>query len=161
MNNKGNTRYLILVTLLCAFCVSGCGAILKGTTQTISIKSAPEGSTIEVNGQEFTSPALIELPRNRNYIVTISKEGYETHQSQIHKTISGGILIIDILLGLMPVIVDAAMGTWYNLSPGEIMVTLKSKQDSSLDIPIKITANGGASVTVESPQSIQVKIESE
>ena len=155
--NKGITNYLLVV--LCAFSLTSCGALFKGTTQTISVKSFQEGSTIEVDGQTYVSPALIELPRNQNYIVTISKEGYETEKIKINRTVSGGIVVLDILAGLVPVIIDAAMGTWYNLSPEEINVNLKSKQSGSLDIPVKIISTSDASLKIESPQPVQIKVE--
>ena len=80
--NKG-IQYWLLITLLCAF--TSCGALFKGSTQSVGIKSFQQGSTIEVDGQTHVSPALIELPRNQNYVVTISKEGYETQQLRITK----------------------------------------------------------------------------
>ena len=149
----------LFVVFLCAFCLTSCGALFKGTTQTISVKSFQQGATIEVDGQTYVTPALIELPRNQNYVITISKEGYETQQVRINKTVSGGIVLLDVLFGVAPVIVDAIMGTWYNLSPKEINVNLKSKQSGALDIPVKITTTSDASVKIESPQPVQIKIE--
>ena len=163
--NKGIMNYLLVV--LCAFSFTSCGALFKGTTQTISVKSFQQGSTIEVDGQSFVSPALIELPRNQNYIVTISKEGYETQQIKINRAVSGGIVILDILGGLAPLIIDAALGTWYNLSPKEINVNLKSNQSGSLDIPVRMMLTdknkGGktadTSLKIFSPQPVHIKVE--
>ena len=150
--NKGITNYL-LVVLLCAFSLISCGALFEGTTQTISVKSFQQE-----DGQTYVSPVLIELPRNQNYVVTISKEGYETQQVKINKTVSGGIVTRD-TGGVLPVVVDAVRDTWYNLSPKEINVNLKSKQSGALDIPVKITATSDASVKIVSPQPVQIKVE--
>ncbi|MCY3682106.1 MAG: PEGA domain-containing protein [Gemmatimonadetes bacterium] len=155
--SKGVANYLLVV--LCAFSLMSCGALFKGSTQTVSIKAFQQGATIEVDGQTYVSPALIELPRNQNYVVTISKEGYETQQVRINRTVSGSIVILDILGGVLPVVIDAVMGTWYNLSPGEINVNLESKQSGLLDIPVKITTTDEVSVKIESPQPVQIKIE--
>ena len=150
--NKGITNYL-LVVLLCAFSLTSCGALFEGTTQTISVKSFQQE-----DGQTYVSPVLIELPRNQNYVVTISKEGYETQQVKINKTVSGGIVTRD-TGGVLPVVVDAARGTWYNLSPKEINVNLKSKHSGALGIPVKITATSDASVKIVAPQPVQIKVE--
>lgn len=163
--NKGITNYLLVV--LCAFSFTSCGALFKGSTQTVSIKSFQQGASIEVDGQTYTTPATIELPRNQNYVVTISKEGYETQQVKINKTVSGGIVILDILGGILPVIIDAAMGTWYNLSPSEINVNLKSKQSGSLDIPVRMMLTNknkdgktdDTSLKIISPQPVHIKVE--
>ena len=45
--NKGITNYLLVV--LCAFSFISCGALFKGSTQTIGVKSFQEGSTIVVD----------------------------------------------------------------------------------------------------------------
>ena len=155
--NKGITVYLLVV--LCAFSLTSCGALFKGSTQTVSVKTFQQGATIEVGGQTYVTPALIELPRNQNYVVTISKEGYETQQVRINRSVSGGIVILDILGGVLPVIIDAAMGTWYNLSPEEINVNLVSKQSGTSDIPVKMLITGDTSLKIESPQPVQIKIE--
>lgn len=157
MNKGVPSRFLI--ALLCVFSFVSCGALFKGSTQTISVKSFPQGSTIEVDGQTFVSPALIELPRNQNYIVTIGKEGYETQQIRINRTVSGGIVILDILGGVLPVVVDAIMGTWYNLTPKEINVNLVSKQTGVLNMPVKMILTDDTSLKIVSPQKVYVKIE--
>ncbi len=142
----------------CAFI--GCGALFKGTTQTVGIKTSQQGSAIEVDGVTYTSPALVELKRNMDYVVTISKEGYETRQVKIRRKVSGGIVVLDILGGLLPVIIDAVMGTWNNLEPKEINVNLVSKETGALDIPVKIIPTSDVSLKIVSPQSIQIKVES-
>ena len=156
---KKEVLYYLTVSLMCAFSLTSCGALFKGSTQSVAVKSFPQGSTIEVDGQTFVSPALIELPRNKNYVVTISKEGYETQQVRINKTVSGGIVILDILGGVLPVVIDAVMGTWYNLSPKEINVNLVSKQSGALDIPVKMVIADDTSLKVVSPQTVHIKIE--
>ena len=156
---KKEALYYLAVSLLCAFSLTSCGALFKGSTQTVSVKSFPQGSTIEVDGQTAVSPALIELPRNKNYVVTISKEGYETQQVRINKTVSGGIVILDVLAGVVPLAIDAVMGTWYNLTPKEINVNLVSKQSGALDIPVKMVIADDTSLKVVSPQTVHIKIE--
>ena len=107
----------------------------------------------------MSPPTMIELPRNKNYVVTISKQGYDTQQVKINKTVSGGIVILDILGGILPVVVDALMGTWYNLSPKEINVNLVSKQSGNLNIPVKMTITDDTSLKITSPQPVHIKIE--
>ncbi len=157
--NKGVINY-ILAVLLCAFSFFSCGALFMGTTQTVSIKSFPQGSTIEVDGTTDLTPAMIELQRNNSYVVTISKEGYETQQVKIGQKVNVGIVVLDILGGLVPLIIDAAMGTWNNLEPKEITVNLTSKQTGALDIPVKmvLTEDEDVFLKVVSPQTVQIQI---
>ena len=92
-------------------------------------------------------------------LLPFQKEGYETQQVRINKTVSGGIVILDILGGVLPVVIDAVMGTWYNLNPNEINVNLVSKQSGALGIPVKMMIADDASLKVVSPQPVHIKIE--
>ena len=139
--------------------VVGCGALFYGSTQTISVKSVQRGSNIEVDGQTFVSPASIELRRNGEYVVTISKEGFETQQVRILRNVSGGIVILDVLGGIIPLLIDGLMGTWYKLSPQEIDVNLISKQTGGIDVPVRLVVTNDASVRMLAPRSVRIKIE--
>ncbi len=116
-------RSLVLSVVASVF-LSGCGALFLGTTQTVNINSSPVNSKVEIDGGIYTSPVSIELARNKNYTVTISKEGYEPRSVKINRSVSGGIVILDVLAGIVPVIIDMAMGTWYKLTPSTVNVNL-------------------------------------
>lgn len=150
-----------LTILLCSFALVGCGALFKGTTQTVNINATPANSAVIVNGQTYTSPAIIQLPRNKDYLVSVSKEGYVTQQFQIERQVSSGIVILDILGGLFPVVIDAAMGTWYNLVPSLVNINLVSEQTGLNDIPVEITLLDNDSLKVDSAQEVQIQIETD
>lgn len=119
--------------------LTGCGAIFNGTTQTIRAQSSPQGATITTNPATgtFTTPASLEMERSNSYVLTFSREGYSDATFQIRRTMNGGILVLDILAGLVGVIVDAATGAWYNLSPEDVSVTLE-RQNASVAGPEQI-----------------------
>ena len=73
----------------------------------------------------FTTPTTLELNRKNEYVLSFSKEGYESAQIQVTKHLSGGFLAADILLtGLLGVVIDGVTGAWYNLKPETVTVTL-------------------------------------
>ena len=152
-------RLFVLVVIAGSIFMSGCGALFLGTTQTVNINSSPVNSKIEVDGGIYTSPTSIELARNKNYTVTISKEGYEPRSVKVNRSVSGGIVILDILGGVLPVVIDAVMGTWYKLSPSMINVNLVSKQSGKMDIPVNISSVGKNGIKIESTEPVKVKIE--
>ena len=156
------TQRLIYSLFFVVF-LSGCGVIFKGTTQNINVNVTPAGSTINVDGQSYTSPTVITLARNNNYVVTISKDGYETQQVRINKKISGGIVLLDILVSytLIPILIDAATGAWYNLKPDQITVTLRSNQTGVIgDVPIKMSVIG-RNLKISSPKPVHIQISEE
>ncbi|HUS11683.1 MAG TPA: hypothetical protein VMZ30_14550 [Pyrinomonadaceae bacterium] len=128
-----------VVLVACLFTV-GCGAIFNGTRQTIQATSSPAGAVIKADpgGLEFTTPASISLERKNEYRLTFSKEGYTPGTFQVQKSLNAGILLLDVLFtGLVGVVVDAATGAWYKLSPETATVTLE-KRSASVDGPDRI-----------------------
>jgi len=106
--------------------VAACGLIFGGTRQTIQANSSPPGTTIVTAPATatLTTPASVSLERKKDYTLTFSKAGYTSADVQVAHHVRGGIIVLDILLGLVPVIVDAATGAWNSLSPNMVNVTL-------------------------------------
>src|SRR6266568_3579389 len=89
--------------------LSGCGLIFGGSRQTIQANSSPSGATIKTAPMTatLTTPASVSLERKKDYTLTFSKDGYTSADVQVSHHVRGGIIVLDILLGLVPVIVDA------------------------------------------------------
>lgn len=156
------TRRIVASCLLLATMLTtvGCGAILNGTRQTVTATSAPDAARVVANpsGLAFTTPASLNLERKNSYVLTFSKEGYSDAQFQVNRSLQAGILILDILLtGLIGVVVDAATGAWYKLSPETATVTL-TRMDSSVDGPetleIRIASDGEGNVEISSGDAV-------
>ncbi len=107
----------------------------------------------------FTTPTSVELARNKSYTVTISKEGYETKSVKLNRQVSGKIVILDILAGIVPIVIDMAMGTWYELKPSTINVNLSSKQSGKQDIPVNLSAIDRGQLKINSSEPVTVKVE--
>ena len=130
---------LSVVSILFVTSFLGCGAVIHGTRQNVRAISAPSGASIEImpTGTKYTTPASISLERKLNHVLTFSKEGYKPATFEIQKRLSGGILIMDVLItGPLGVIVDAVTGAWYNLSPEVATVSLE--KDGISEGPEKI-----------------------
>ena len=87
---------------------------------------------------QFTTPASVSLERKNSYVLTFSKDGYTPATFQLQKHLNGGMLALDVIFtGLVGVVVDAATGAWYNLSPEAATVSLE-KKSASIDGPDRI-----------------------
>jgi hypothetical protein len=106
--------------------LAGCGAIFNGTRQTISTTTSPDQVqvTVDKSQEKYTTPTMISLERKNDYTLTFTKAGYTPGTFHISHSIKGGILVLDILTGLVGVVVDAATGAWYSLQPSNVQVTL-------------------------------------
>jgi hypothetical protein len=125
--------------------LSGCGALFNGTHETVTATSAPDAASIDVEpgGEKYTTPASMSLERKNEYNFTFTKAGYTNGTFHIGKSMSGGILVLDILFtGLIGVVVDAATGAWYHLDPTTAVVALTK---TSASVPGPETIHVGVS----------------
>ncbi|ODS53114.1 MAG: hypothetical protein ABS36_14325 [Acidobacteria bacterium SCN 69-37] len=113
--------------LLVAFSSSACGLVFGGTRQMIRVESTPVGASVATDPSTTTyaTPASFSLQRNRSYAMTVSAPGYTSRTIDIQRSIRAGIVVLDIVFGLVPVVVDAATGAWYSLSPEYNTVVLE------------------------------------
>lgn len=136
------TRYLPIV-LCVSIASANCGLVFGGSRQVVRVDSSPTAAKIVTAPltQDYTTPASMSLERKKSYALTISKDGYTPRTIEIQRHVRAGMVVLDIVFGLVPLIVDAATGGWYGLSPKESTVTLD-----------KVNAN------VDGPQSFSVTV---
>jgi hypothetical protein len=111
------------------FILNGCATIFKGSTDTVSFSSDPSGAKVYVNGQLMgTVPLQLELKSNQSYTIEFRKEGYENRTVILNNSVGAGWIILDVLFGLVPIIVDAATGNWYSLDQSHVNAALEAQQ---------------------------------
>jgi len=115
--------FVLVVTLSS----SACGLVFGGTRQMIRVESTPNGASVvtDPSTTTYATPASFSLQRNRSYAMTVSAPGYTSRTIEIQRSIRAGIVVLDIVFGLVPVVVDAATGAWYKLSPEHNTVVLE------------------------------------
>ncbi|MGH7274684.1 MAG: PEGA domain-containing protein [Nitrospiria bacterium] len=115
--------------------LGGCGTIINGTSQTLSIDSKPAGATVRLsNGMRATTPQTITLPRSKDQILTFEKEGYKAEQIMITREFNALPTILGNILWLLPgVVVDVLAGGAWTLQPEHIAVDL-TKEDQKKDV---------------------------
>jgi len=119
--------------LLCLliFCLSlslGCAAIFKGTSDKVDFSSEPEGAKVYVNGVLMgDTPLNLKLESKRTYYVEFKKEGYETKHFTLTNHVGVGWIILDVIFGVVPVVVDAATGSWYVLDQDYVNAVLETE----------------------------------
>ncbi|OAB63154.1 hypothetical protein AY599_22760 [Leptolyngbya valderiana BDU 20041] len=108
-----------------AVTMTGCGTIINGTTETISINSNPSGATVAVEGHgTVKTPATLELKRNRSHTLNFSLEGYENQTTTVRSGLSGWVFGNIIFGGIPGLIIDLVTGGWGNLEPNQVTVQL-------------------------------------
>ncbi len=101
--------------------LAGCASIMHGTTQGISISSAPTGAQVAVNNVEVgTTPVVAELKRKDQHVVQVMLDGYEPFEMALNRSVSGWVWGNIVFGGIIGLAVDAATGGLYKLSPEQV-----------------------------------------
>ena len=104
--------------------LSGCGTLFNSKGGEVNFTSNPPGADVIVNGQTLgQTPVQLDLPQDETHQVTI-KNANGQRDFFINREIGTTWLILDILGGLVPVVVDVITGKWYELSPNQVHAEL-------------------------------------
>jgi len=102
--------------------LSGCATIFKGGEQRVPINSNPQGAEIIIDGVSYgTTPQIIQLEVQRSYDVTL-RQGEQERIVTLRNRVGATWVVLDVVGLLIPLLVDASTGDWYELNPGEIVV---------------------------------------
>lgn len=107
---------------------SGCATITRGDRQLVSIASNPSGAQVKIDGLKGTTPYSASLARNKDYVVEVSKDGYETEQKQIIHSFGALTIWGNLPWLLIGVIVDFCSGAAFKLDPTNVDVELEQKK---------------------------------
>ncbi len=117
----------ILALTMCL--LVGCAAIFSGTSDNVDFSSEPSAAKVYVNGNLMgNTPCRLKLESKKVYQIEFKKEGYETKTFTITNHVGVGWIILDILGGLIPIVVDAATGAWYGLDQDKVNAILEKQQ---------------------------------
>ena len=92
----------------------------------ISISSNPSGADIVINDQnKGKTPVIVNLKRDLDYTVKIALPGYMPYELNLVSKVDGWIIGNIVFGGLIGLIVDAASGGMYKLTPDQVHAELR------------------------------------
>ncbi|GMU86657.1 MAG: hypothetical protein AMXMBFR48_18990 [Ignavibacteriales bacterium] len=99
----------------------GCAAIFKSSLEPVSFASEPVGADVYIDGQKLgTTPFQLALKPSKTYTIEFKKEGYTSRTVILNNKVGAGWVVLDILGGLLPVVIDAATGAWYTFEQDQV-----------------------------------------
>jgi hypothetical protein len=145
-----------LFALGIALLTTSCATIVTGTTQDITINSAPQPAEVHIypgsggpGGPEVGSgrtPMGIALARDKEYTVNVSSPGYQDVRVKINKSFNpwviGNICCFIIIGGA----IDLITGAFWKLEPNSIVVTLVPGANGAPVVPGTAPATGPAPI---------------
>ena len=68
--------------------------------------------------------SALTCPSGKEHTIAFRKDGYKERTYQVSRSVGIGWVILDILGGLAPLIVDAATGDWFMLDTDHVNVIM-------------------------------------
>ncbi len=148
--------------------LSGCASIINGPTQSVTIKSTPEGAAISVTnkaGEKVhtgTAPLTVALKRAAGYFkpevytVAFAKEGFAPKEVVVTGTMSGwfiGNLLFGGLIGMLAV--DPVTGSMYTL-PDSVAETLVATPAKTSENSLGFSTLNIVSTTTLTPEQLKL-----
>ena len=121
----------ILAILLAAstlFLSTSCATILKGSRETVDITSDPSGARVQINGIDVgTTPVSAKVNGTDDQLIQVRKEGFDSRSMMIRSTVGAGWVIVDIICGGLPLLIDAITGDWKSLDRNDAHFVMDKK----------------------------------
>lgn len=117
--------------LIAAFLIpllSGCGSILSGNDQKISIESKPAGASVAVDRISVgKTPITVMLLRKTSHQVELNLEGYRHYEVTIEPKMNSAVYGNILLGGIIGAAIDHSNGAANTLHPEKIYAVLEKK----------------------------------
>ena len=124
---------ILAIALICIYS-SSCALDFKGTKEEVVFGSDPQRAEVYVNGVRMgETPLTLKLVTKQTYAIEFRREGYKPKSVQINNKVGAGWVVLDIVLGLVPVVIDAATGAWYSLDQKNINMVLEKQREKPID----------------------------
>jgi hypothetical protein len=114
-----------------------CATIINGTDQDVYISSTPDSASVTISTfygvkiQKGVTPLTVNLKREDEYKVLVSKEGYEDNEVVIRNSANGAVWGNILCGGIIGLIIDFSNGAAYELEPETLHVDLIEVKDTS------------------------------
>lgn len=124
-------RKIILTISTCVFMLlsfNSCATLFGKKSHALAIGSEPHGAEVYVNGFKMgITPVELNLKADKSYTIEFRKEGYQTVSRVVNTKVGAGWIVLDVLGGVIPVIVDAATGNWNKLDQDAVNAVLEEQ----------------------------------
>ena len=125
------TALLIPFLLFTVLLFTQCATLIHVSRQDISFSSNPSKASVSIDNVEMgTTPVTLRLKRNMHHTVVIKLDGYQPYETKLTRKVSGWLAGNIIFGGLIGIVIDAAGGGMYKLTPDQIQAELRNQSAS-------------------------------
>jgi hypothetical protein len=126
----------VFLILALALSVSSCALIFKGESARVTFTSNPSQAEVLIDGNSVgltTTQAVLKT--NRSYNITFRKTGFANQTYTLTNRVGALWIVLDVLGGLVPLVIDAATGAWYEFETTNVNVTLTPQTMTKKALP--------------------------
>jgi PEGA domain len=110
--------------------MAGCATVTRGTTDTISVTSAPSGAQVTTSlSNACTTPCNFDVPRKAEFVVTFNSPGYKPQEiavkTQVAPAGAAGFVGNAVIGGVVGMGVDVATGATLEHVPNPVHADLE------------------------------------
>ena len=106
----------------------GCATVFHNPNHEINFASNPDSAKVYIDGQYVgETPVVYKVDARKTHDIEFRKDGYKSKTYHLENFVGGGWVVLDIVLGLIPVIVDAATGQWFYPTAEDVQVALEKE----------------------------------
>ncbi|MBE9469136.1 MAG: PEGA domain-containing protein [Bacteroidetes bacterium] len=115
------TSFLSLIIIM-----TSCATIMTGSKQDIIIKSSPSGAVVKIDNNNIgITPITTRLSRKfKTQLVKIELDGFKPYEVNITREFNAWFIGNIFIGGIIGIIIDAADGAMYKLTPTQINAVL-------------------------------------
>lgn len=121
--------------------LSSCATLLKSSTETVSFNSNVPKTKVYLESKYMgETPLQLQLTPKENLTVEFRKDGYAPKTVLLTKGVGGGWVVLDVVMGLLPVAVDAATGKWHSFNENNLNVQMERTAASTMSPQVQTRA---------------------
>lgn len=118
-----------------AIALPGCATIFSGTSQSVEVRSAPDGANVVVDGRAVgITPLKTELKRGTPHTIEVNKDGY-LKETVVATTKTNSVTALNLVWGGAPgIAIDLLSGSAAAVAPDAVVVDLVEEAQPQGDI---------------------------
>jgi predicted small secreted protein len=130
-----NSSFVISIILLSSLIFTNCATIIHGSKQDVSFASNPSKAVVTIdNVEKGVTPVTLRLTRKDHHTIQINLDGYMPYETKLTRKVDGWLAGNIVFGGLIGLIVDAASGGMYKLTPDQIQAELRSSSTTTMQV---------------------------
>lgn len=108
-----------------ALALTACATLFSPHPVPVQMQSDTPGAEVWINGvMRGRTPLSLELDNTKPVTITFKQLGKQDQIVEVGTRVRGGYVVLDVLGGLIPVIIDAATGEWKTLDRKVVNVNM-------------------------------------